>query len=143
MTKNVFTSPLVLIPKVTMQSWMLILIPHFLILLFVIITPVELYIVKVLLSLVIILSLYYFLRLYIFKNLDKSIESFSKDSMGNWYIQDVRNQQHPVQLLPSSFVSKFLIILNYAGIDKNKFSVLITRDSLEDDEFRRLKIRLK
>ena len=143
MTQNVFTSPLVLIPKVTMQIWMLILIPHFLIFLFVIITPVELYIVKVYLSLAVILSLYYFLRLYIFKNLNKSIESISKDSMGNWYIQDVSNQQYSVQLLHSSFVGKFLIILNYTDINKKKFSVLLTRDSLEEDEFRRLKIRLK
>ena len=143
MTHNIFTGPLVLIPKVKMQSWMLVLIPHFLILLFVIVTPVELYIVKISLSLVVILSLYYFLRLYIFKNLNKSIESVSQDSLKNWYIQDIGKHQHPVQLLPSSFVSKFLIILNYAGIDKKKYSVLLTPDSLDEKEFRRLKIRLK
>ena len=128
---------------VTIKIWLLVLVPHVLIFLLYFSAHVEFHLIDLLLSIVIIASLYYFLRLYLFKNLNRSIKSVSQDSLGNWHILDGKNQQQLVSILPSTFVNRYFIIVNYAGIDNRKYSVLFTPDSIDLEQFRRLKIRLK
>ncbi len=143
MPQNVFTKPLDLSPKASPQIWMMVVIPHLLALILILITMFKSCLIIATLSLVIILSLFYFLRLFIFKNLKRSVRSIHQDSVNNWYVVAADDRQQSALLLPSSFVSKLLIMLNYAGINNFKYSLLVTPDCVSEDEFRRLRVRLK
>ena len=143
MPQNIFTKPLDLSPKASPQIWMMVVIPHLLALSLVLIAMFKSPLIVVILSLVIIFSLFYFLRLFVFKSLKKSVRSIHQDSVNNWYVVAANSAQQSALLLPSSFVSKLLIMLNYTGINNVKYSVLITPDCVSEDEFRRLRVRLK
>jgi len=81
--------------------------------------------------------------LHYFRNLNNSVISIQIDSADNWYLTTAKNTNLSASLLPTSFNSNILIILNYIDINNQKYSVLITPDSLSNDEFRRLQVRLK
>ena len=91
----------------------------------------------------ILYSFIYYLRLHVFQSLNKSVLSIRRDSTGNWLIKTSQNPQKNVSLSGSSFVSNYLIILNYKshGLFKNN-TVLLTVDSLSKDDFRHLSVAI-
>lgn len=66
-----------------------------------------------------------------------------QDSRKNWLIKTLTTDKQEVQLLSTSFISKLLIIMNVIDTEKNKYTILITPDSLSSTEFRRVFVRLK
>jgi len=59
----------------------------------------------------------------------------------HWFIQH-RDREQEATLLPSSFVTPWLTILNFVTQGKT-LSVLLLADSVNGDSFRRLRVRLK
>lgn len=125
------------------QKWILVLLPHF-VSFIVVFSLVQ---VSILLSLVLILlivfSTYYFLRLHLFFNASRSVKTIYQDSRNNWFLISATNDEIKVSLLPESFSSNFLIIINYIDSNQDKYVVVITPDSVPSELFRQLKVNLK
>jgi len=90
----------------------------------------------------ILVSLIYFIKLHLSLSLNKSIKSLTKDSNDKWHINTVDKTNHSVDIVGTSYVSNSLIILNLIDDIKKEYSVLFTVDSLNIDQFRRLKVFL-
>ena len=147
MSFNPFSAPLSLKIKPSFQKWLMITIPH-IFALFVIGFVGDLsLIVKLVLLIVIIISLIFFSRKHLFQSSKYAVLSIRQDSAKNWFIlARGKDELKAVDLMSSSFVSNYFIILNYkpkySNYLSNKYSVLITKDSLSTDNFRQLKARL-
>ena len=125
------------------QKWILILVPH-LVSLVVIFSVVQVsYLFSIALSLCVLLSAYYFLGLHLWLSANKSVKFVYQDSKYNWFLVTTDNEERGVNLLPESFSANYLIILNYADINKAKYTVIVTPDSVPRDLFRQLKVNLK
>lgn len=87
---------------------------------------------------------YYFARLHYWQSLKSSILEINQDAQGQWSVltNAKENDWQLVALLPTSFVSTFLIVLNYQG-EKRRYSVILPAGSLDEDTFRRLRVRVK
>ncbi len=100
-----------------------------------------------LLSIVVIFTItysaYYFLHLHIWLDSKKSVKTIYQDSRYNWFLMDSTDVEKSVSLLPESFNSNYLIILNFDDNKNSKYSVIVTPDSVPRDEFRQLKVNLR
>ena len=139
---NPFSTPASYKIKYSFQKLLLIILPHVLSLIMVFWLTSFSMILSIGLIMMIITSVVYYFRLYILLSLKKSIIWFNQDSARNWTITTTANEKVPVEILPSSFISNLLIILNYIDINNSHYCVIITPDCLSPDEFRRLKVRL-
>jgi len=144
---NPLNTPFNQVIESSFQKALLVIFPHFLgvgLVLGFSVFPVWL---KLLLIIVIILSALYYLRLHLAQKLKKSVKSIQYDSAKNWFIKtydrDHETDFKSVVLLPSSFISKALIVLNYRDNNGSHYSAIITPDSISSNEFRRLRVRLK
>lgn len=131
-----------------MNKHILILFPHMFtaIILLAFLVAERLDLIYLLLSLVFILaSYYYFVRLHLKRNLNKSICEIRKSINDEWSLVLKNKSEQRVSILPSSFSSRFLIILNFQNTDikKDSYSAIITPDSISIEEFRRLKVFIK
>lgn len=66
-----------------------------------------------------------------------------QDSAKNWFISSHDSKRIEVQLLDSSFVSQFLMVINFIDLNKHEYPILITPDSLPKDDYRLLIVKLK
>jgi len=140
-TKN-FNKPFVIELQADKLTWSMVLIPHlFAIFVLAVISHIPIYVKVTLLSLV-FFSLYFYLRKHAFKNLKCSVRKIKLDSMKNWSIFLNNNEQHRAELLPTSYMSNWLIILNFKSDAGCVQSAILTRFNIDPDCFRRLKIRL-
>jgi len=125
------------------QKWVLVLFPHF----FSFIVVLSVVQVSTLLSIVLILAIaysgYYFLHLHIWLDSKKSVKLIYQDSRNNWFLMDSTGAEKIVSLLPESFNSNYLIILNFIDNKKIKYSVIVTPDSVPRDLYRQLKVTLR
>lgn len=87
----------------------------------------------------------YFVRLHYWKNLKPSILEINQDARGQWSVLANVNEDdwRLVELLPTSFVSTFLIVLNFKDEKRRRYSVILPAGSLDDDTFRRLRVRIR
>lgn len=147
MSVNPFNVSLQLIVKSSLQKWMIVIIPHFVV--FVLIVSLDVFSprLKIILVFLIVISFVYYSCLHLFLIHKKSVTSIKQDSRKNWFITtfDSNNkcELKSVNLLPSSFVSEVIVVLNYQDIDLYYYTVIITADSLSTSEYRRLRVRLK
>ncbi len=144
---NPIISPFKLVIKPSTQKWLILLIPHLIgavLLLSVAAFPFWL---KAFLISLIALSFSYYLRLHLTQSTPKSVLSIQQDSAQNWFItlNSKLGETEPksVELLPSSFISKALIVLNYRDDQRSTYGVLLTPDSNSINDFRHLTIRIK
>lgn len=132
--------------KPSMQKWLIVLIPHVLISIMVICFSVFSLWIKLLLFLVIFISFIYYSRLHLFLHCKKSVVSIHQDSARKWLLSTNestdKGDRLSADLLPSSFVSKMLVILNYKDSIGKVYTVIITPDCYSNNEFRRLRVRL-
>ncbi|MGB1311003.1 MAG: protein YgfX [Leucothrix sp.] len=87
---------------------------------------------------------YYFVRLHYWQNVKLSVLEINQDAQGQWSIltNTTKDDWQLVTLLPTSFISTFLIVLNFQS-KKRRYSVILPADSLDKDTFRRLRVRIK
>lgn len=61
---------------------------------------------------------------------------------GSWYLDDGGDETLKLQLLPSSVVTPWVVILNFKSANKTTNSFVICRDSLDAESFRKLRVVL-
>lgn len=83
----------------------------------------------------------YFLNLHYRQSLKSSILEINQDAEKQWAVL-VGEKWHLVDLLPNSFVSPWLMVLNFKG-RAGRFTVILPADSLDDDTHRRLRVRIR
>lgn len=124
----------------------MIFVPHLLAILIVIFLVPVLWLLKLGLATLIVLSLLYFFQLHVYQKLSNSVISIQQDSANNWFVTTLHDNGQAVQreLLASSFVSPYLIILNFSGSNSLlPYTALVPPGSLPEKDFRRLRVRLK
>jgi hypothetical protein len=144
---NSFKSPLSLIVKPSPLKWLIILIPHLVIFLLIIMVDVFPLWSKIILAIFVAFSFAYYYQYHLSLKLKKSIILIEQDSVENWLIKlsNIESNTEPknAKLLPSSYISKLFIILNFEDIKGSHYSVLITPDSISRINYKHLYIRLK
>lgn len=60
-----------------------------------------------------------------------------------WVIEFKNGKRYETCLLPSTFISPWLVVLNFGAVDgQPRRSITLFRDSLDGESFRRLRVRL-
>lgn len=99
-------------------------------------------VIKIFLIIVIIISLVYFFRLYILQMSKRSLLELILNDKEEWYLTLVSGETIKVELRPGAFVHPLLVILPFRhGIYFP--TVILTPSSVDQDTFRRLRVRLK
>lgn len=72
-----------------------------------------------------------------------AIKSLTWKNEAEWVIEFKNGIQYESQLLPSSFVSPWLVVLNFKRVSGHpRLSVTLFRDALDGESFRRLRVRV-
>ncbi|RVU86282.1 hypothetical protein EOL70_02210 [Leucothrix sargassi] len=127
----------------------LILVPLcFIAVVIIFLTPVSI-VLKLLILALLVLSAAHYLKLHYWQTAKRSVSEFNIDANGQWSVlcehlprQANLTQWVQVSLDGSTFSSRFLIVLNLVG-EGQRFTILLPKDSLDQDTFRRLRVRLK
>lgn len=101
------------------------------------------FVVTVLLLLIALSSYFYYYQWHVTQSLVKSIVKIKLSSTGEWSLINSQNKLIKVALQPTSFLSKYLLILNFYSLRNKKYTVLISKGRVNPNDFRRLKVRLK
>lgn len=81
---------------------------------------------------------------YTFVNYPWAVNLLWQDLSGIWYLLNNQGKIHEAQLMGDSYLSSWLIIANFELLDNGKrISILITKDRLNKNEFRRLTVQLR
>ena len=92
----------------------------------------------------IVISCVYSICLHIKLNLKKSILAINDDLNKDWKITLKDNHFKNVTLSPASFISNYIILLNFRDIlEKSDYTSVITPYCVSKDDFRRLKVLVK
>jgi hypothetical protein len=98
---------------------------------------------KWLVSLACLSSLAYYMSRDCLHILPSSIRQLWQDTEGQWLLLSKQGHLWPAQLLGTSFVRRYLVILNFKVLGKVKaVSVLLLPDIIHQDQLRRLRIQL-
>ena len=143
MSSNPFNNAIAVKIVPSLQKWLLVLVPHLWVMGLVLWVDVFTLMMRLIILGLVLLSGVYYGRLHLRQGLKKSVLMIQQDSAKNWQITIKGDEQKSVTLLPSSFISQALMVLNYRGLDNKSYPVLITPDSVSNNDFRRLRVRLK
>jgi len=94
------------------------------------------------LSAVIVCSLVYALNGHVLMHGRNAITDLIWDSDGDWRLTMRDGKNHQAQLLKSSYLHNRLVILNFT-VDSHRRSVILLPDTLDQDTFRRLRVRMQ
>jgi hypothetical protein len=144
-----FSSPLRLTVVATKTTVQLIVLPLLFIALSVGFLSQWHWMFSIAIAVVLSLAAFYYLKLHAWQHLAKSVTEFNQDSEGEWsllcpnlYREKSQSEWVLAELLGNSFVSSWLVVLNFKGEGK-RFTVILPADSLDSDTFRRLRVRLR
>ena len=129
--------------KSSLQKYFIIILPHVISLVIIssCVILFDIYVWYLVITCVfIIASFIYFFRLHIKLNLSNSVLSLYKDPIGNWSIDLKGRVKHKIEILGTSFISEFFIILNVKDESKKQYAVILTKDSVNKDDYRKLKV---
>lgn len=139
MSHNKFESPLRIDLKVSNKLYIYkITIVLFALLSIVITTSLPLF-VRLLLVLILILTLLVYGR----KNLSSKINKISLSVMGEWTLHFDDQSSYEVELYGENIVVHFLLWLNFSSASGQKFHLLLFSDSMEKEDLRVLRTRLR
>ena len=71
----------------------------------------------------------------------KSVQGVELNTRGEWLLHEV-NGHHKAKLLADSFITQYLIVLNFKTQRFLKSHVLLMRDSVSAEEWRKLRVYL-
>ena len=144
-----FSTPLHLCVVATKTTALLVILPLFFIGLSVAILSQWHWLFSVLTLVGLSLVTYYYLKLHFWQNCSKSVTEFNQDAEGQWSLLCPRLRRRAsqsdwvlVELLGHSYVSTWLVVLNFKG-EGMHFTAILPADSLDPDTFRRLRVRLR
>lgn len=63
--------------------------------------------------------------------------------LAGWEIAYAENHYHPITVIPSTVITRFLVILHFKMQNQQKQTILIFNDALNGDEYRKLVVELK
>ena len=132
--------------KSSLSKKVLIILPHAsaTVILFIFLGFKDINLVYFLLSLsCIAISLVYFVRLHLTYSSNKSIYKIHIHTNDNWSVTFRDDEKDNISISASSFTSNMLIVLNFKDSSENYYTALITPDSVNKDEFRKLKVLIK
>lgn len=84
----------------------------------------------------------YFLKLHYWQQLPRSVLEINQDGQGQWAIRCYGEDWQLAKLMPDSFISTVLVIMNFT-VERRRYTVILPAGSLDDDTFRRLRVRIK
>ena len=142
LSKNNFTKPLNLSLEFSNSIRWGIIVLHLLVASVIIISSNSFFVTALLLLLVLSSYLYYY-RWHVTQSLVKSIIRIKLNSAGDWSLITAQNKLIKATLQPTSFLSKYLLILNFCSLGNKKYTVLIPKGRVNPSDFRRLKVWLK
>lgn len=126
---------------------LLVLAPHLAAFIVVLLLPPFPLLLRLGLLAAIVFSFVYYYRLHVLQRSPRSVLQIEQDAAQNWLAtiadQDGENRVAQLNLRVSSFVSPFLLVLNFKGLDNASYTALITPGGLPEQDFRRLRVRLK
>jgi hypothetical protein len=155
-----YDKPLIIQPHHSIWLQLIIISSHGLTLLFVILVLHQdrfdgvlvldnTYSIPLLFSILILASFVYYYKLHVLKSSSSSIQ-LATHSFGitqynkDWSIRLAHHKKDiEVKLLPTSFVSTWIIILNFKDLNYQQYSLLIFHDGIDKNIYRQLKVRLK
>lgn len=144
MSNEKFNALLNIEQEASFYKWGLVIIPHLFALCIVLLIPYVALNVKFILVVLIIVSSIFYSRLHLIQGSESAIKSIRVNNKNMWSVNLRDDELVKVDVLPSSFISNWLIILNLKRHDNLKsVTALITIDSLDNDTFRHLKVKLK
>ena len=73
----------------------------------------------------------------------KNFQQLSFSQSTGWGLTDNHQQFRPIRILPSSFVSLLITIIQYRDESGGKQSIIISRDSIDSETYRRLIVKLR
>ena len=86
---------------------------------------------------------YYFIGLHYLQRWGHSVLVIQQNEQRQWLLQTVGDEfAEAVELLANSFVSRYLLVINFKGT-KRRYSIILPADSFDSDTFRRLRVRIK
>jgi hypothetical protein len=72
-----------------------------------------------------------------------SVDNLTWKESDEWVLALRDGSQYETQLLPSTYVSPWLVVLNFGKAENQRArSVTLFRDALDEETFRRLRVRL-
>ena len=87
----------------------------------------------------VLLSLFYYLK----QSLNFKGISIRHNSEFGWEIIDSENYFNPIEILSTTVLTHYLIVLHFKKQNNKKKTILICRDALENDKYRKLMVELK
>jgi len=142
LSKNNFTKPLSLSLEFSRSIRWGIIIVHGLVASVIVVTSSS-FSVAVLLLLLVLGSYLYYYRWHVAQSLEKSIVQVKLNSTGDWFLINSKNKRIKAILQSTSFLSQYLLILNFSSLESKSYTVLIPRDRIDLHDFRQLTVRLK
>ncbi|PID45859.1 MAG: hypothetical protein CSB47_07065 [Proteobacteria bacterium] len=103
-------------------------------------TPLAWYVLVLPLAALLMVGAYY-LRVHYWQLGKCSALEINQDNDQQWAVL-TSDKWHLVELQPNSFVSPWLIVLNFKG-DSGCYTVMLPADSLDKDTHRRLRVRVR
>lgn len=73
----------------------------------------------------------------------KNVYWIRYSSLSGWELSYAENVYFPIEILPSTVLTTYLIVLHFKQLNKQKQTILIFKDSLIGDDYRKLKVELK
>ena len=64
-------------------------------------------------------------------------------SCGGWELADLDGIFYPIKVLPSTVITPYLLIMHFNQQNKQKQTILICKDALINDDYRKLMVALK
>ena len=99
---------------------------------------------RLLLSVVIALIGMYLIAVHAMRSADKSINKIVWDANDGWLISSRIAENSKMILLGDSFIHPLLTVLRFKQQKKNfATNVVLLKDNIDENEFRRLRVRLK
>lgn len=99
------------------------------------------FVIKTLLTALILLHAYHTYRHYAALTNKKSISSLELNTREEWWLYS-KSGMTKAELLGTSFITQYLIVLNFKTKQLLKTSVMLTRDSVSAEQWRKLRVYL-
>lgn len=97
------------------------------------------FIYKAILSGSIVFSLFFYLK----QEIKKPNFTIRHNLKTGWEIADQNNYFQSIEILPSTVLTPYAIVLHIKQQNRKKQTILIFKDALKNDEFRKLMVELK
>ncbi len=153
MQDSSFEKPLVIHPANSFSLKLMVIFSHLLALLFVITLLDVFWIIKLAIAAMILLSSIYYYRWHVNKSLNQSVLSvvhlfhphrqLSQSMKKSWSISLLKQKDLAVDLLPSSFVNVWWIVLNFKDQNNRRYTLILPYDSITLEQHRQLRVRLR